>query len=247
MARRAPARPPARPPIGAPPDVGPLPDLDGAGPDYILAWAIERFFPEIAVACSMQDAVLVDLAWRVEPRIEVFFLETGFHFAETLETARQMRNRYQLNLVAIQPEANPAVYHRDGYEACCAARKVRPMEQYLQGKRAWVSGIRRAESPGRASARAVEWDGSRGLVKINPLVAWSDEDVERYIAEHDLIVNPLRSRGYDSIGCAPCTLPGKGREGRWSGLEKLECGLHPAGGPAPSEAPGPGLPGEGDG
>jgi len=90
----------------------------------------------------------------------------------------------------------------------------------------------------------VEWDGGRGLVKVNPLVAWSDEDVERYIAGHDLIVNPLRSQGYDSIGCAPCTLPGKGREGRWSGLEKLECGLHPAGGPA---APAPVLPGEEDG
>src|SRR5438309_11714913 len=125
MAHRAPA--PAR--TLTPPDVGPLPDLDGAGADYILAWAIERFFPEIAVACSMQDAVLVDLAWRIEPRIEVFFLETGFHFAETLETARQMRDRYHLRLVALQPEANPAVYHRDGYVACCAARQVRPMEQ----------------------------------------------------------------------------------------------------------------------
>jgi phosphoadenosine phosphosulfate reductase len=221
--------------------VGPLPDLDGAEAHYVLAWAIERFFPEIAVACSMQDAVLVDLAWRIEPRIEVFFLETGFHFPETLETARRMRSRYRLNLVALEPEANAAFYHRDGYEACCAARKVRPMERYLKGKRAWVSGIRRAESPSRAHARAVEWDESRGLVKVNPLVAWSDEDVERYIAEHDLIVNPLRGQGYDSIGCAPCTLPGRGREGRWSGLEKLECGLHPAGGRAPSEAPRPGT------
>ncbi len=211
-----------------PPDVGDLPDLDGASAEYILTWAIERFFPEIAVACSMQDAVLVDLAWRVEPRIEVFFLETGFHFPETLETAQRMRERYQLNLVALKPGPDPAIYSRDGTEACCAARKVAPMEAHLNGKRAWASGLRRAESTSRATAKAVEWDAKRGLVKVNPIVAWSDDDVERYIAEHELIVNPLRLQGYDSIGCWPCTQPGKGREGRWAGQEKLECGLHPA-------------------
>ena len=138
----------------APADVGELPDLDGASAEYILTWAIERFFPEIAVACSMQDAVLVDLAWRVDPRIEIFFLETGFHFPETLETAERMRKRYQLNLVALKPAADPAVYSRDGYEACCAARKVAPMEAHLQGKRAWASGLRRAESSSRATAKA---------------------------------------------------------------------------------------------
>ncbi len=209
-------------------DLETLRDLDGASAEYILTWAIERFFPEIAVACSMQDAVLVDLAWRIEPRIEVFFLETGFHFPETLATAEKMRSRYQLNLVALRPGPDPAVYSKDGYEACCAARKVAPMEAHLQGKRAWASGLRRAESSTRATARAVEWDAKRGLVKVNPIVAWSDEDVERYIAEHDLIVNPLRLQGYDSIGCWPCTQPGKGRQGRWAGVEKLECGLHPA-------------------
>ncbi|HEX9315755.1 MAG TPA: phosphoadenylyl-sulfate reductase [Actinomycetota bacterium] len=212
----------------APADVGELPDLDGASAEYILTWAIERFFPEIAVACSMQDAVLVDLAWRIEPRIEVFFLETGFHFPETLETAQKMRDRYNLNLVALQPGPDPAIYSRDGYEACCAARKVAPMEAHLLGKRAWASGLRRVESPSRATAKAIEWDAKRGLVKVNPIVAWTDEDVERYIAEHDLIVNPLRLQGYDSIGCWPCTKAGTGREGRWAGQDKLECGLHPA-------------------
>ena len=208
-----------------------LPDLEGHSAEYVLTWAIERFFPEMALACSMQDAVLVDLAWRIEPRIEVFFLETGFHFPETLQTAQAMRTRYRLNLIAVPPVENPAVYSKDGYEACCAARKVAPMDNYLAGKRAWVSGLRRAEAATRAGAKPVEWDAKRGLVKVNPIVAWSDEDVERYIAEHDLIVNPLRLQGYDSIGCWPCTKAGKGREGRWAGLDKTECGIHPAGSP----------------
>lgn len=204
-----------------------LPDLDAAPAEEILSWAIGEFFPDIAVACSMQDAVVVDLAFRIEPRIEVVFLNTGFHFPETLETARRLRRRYRLNLVELTPIENPAVYHRDGYEACCAARKVLPLERYLEGKRAWITGARRADSPTRAQARAVEWDVRRRLVKVNPIVTWTDENVARYIATHDVIVNPLRFQGYESIGCAPCTQPGRGREGRWAGTGKLECGLHP--------------------
>lgn len=204
----------------------PLPDLEGAPAPEILSWAIRAFFPDVAVASSMQDGVVVDLAVRIEPRIEVFFLDTGFHFPETLETARQLRLRCRLNLVEIRSEDDAAVYARDGYEACCAARKVAPMERYLEDKRAWVTGVRRAESPSRADAQAVEWDARRGLVKVNPIVAWTDEDVARYVADHDVIVNPLRLRGYDSIGCAPCTRPGWGREGRWADTDKLECGLH---------------------
>src|SRR5439155_9011937 len=114
-------------------DVGELPDLDGASAEYILTWAIERFFPEIAVACSMQDAVVVDLAWRIEPRIEVFFLETEFHFPETLDTAERLRERYSLPLVALAPIPGAAVYSTDGIEACCRDRKVLPMERHLAG------------------------------------------------------------------------------------------------------------------
>lgn len=213
-----------------------LPDLEGASAREILAWAAREFFPDVAVACSMQDAVLVDLAVRVEPRIEVFFLETGFHFPETLETAGRMRERYGLNLVEVPPVEDPAVYDRDGYEACCAARKVLPLERYLAGKRAWVSGVRRADGPTRAAARPVEWDAGRSMVKVNPIVAWSDEDVARYVAEHDVIVNPLRERGYHSIGCWPCTVPGSGREGRWQGTGKTECGLHAVALPKPWRA-----------
>jgi phosphoadenosine phosphosulfate reductase len=206
--------------------------MEGASAEEVLRWAIGEFFPDITVACSMQDAVVVDLAWRVEPRIEVFFLETGFHFPETLDTAERLRRRYSLPLVAVKPVADPAVYSKDGIDACCRDRKVRPMDEHLSGKRAFVTGLRRAESPTRADARAVEWDAGRGLVKVNPIVAWSEDDVERYCAEHDVIRNPLREQGYASIGCWPCTVPGKGREGRWSDSGKLECGIHVAPPPA---------------
>lgn len=212
-----------RPMQAEPPE---LPDFEGAPAEAILEWAIGEFFPDITVACSMQDAVVVDLAWKVDRRVEVFFLETGFHFPETLATAERIRKRYHLNLVALKPVENPAVYNKDGYQACCGARKVLPMEAHLVRKKAWVSGARRADSPSRAHMKPVEWDERRGLVKVNPIVAWSDEDVDRYISENDIIVNPLRFQGYESIGCWPCTLPGSGREGRWAGTGKLECGIH---------------------
>ena len=180
-----------------------LPDFEDAPAEAILKWAIDGFFPDITVACSMQDAVVVDLAWKVEPRIEVFFLETGFHFQETLQTAERIRKRYDLNLIALKPVENPAVYDKDGYQACCGARKVLPMEAHLVGKKAWVSGARRTESSTRASMKAVEWDARRGLVKVNPIVGWSDEEVDRYISENEIIVNPLRFQGYDSIRSWP--------------------------------------------
>jgi phosphoadenosine phosphosulfate reductase len=206
--------------------VSALPDLDGAPAEEILGWALAEFSPRLAVACSMQDAVVVDLAVRLEPAVEVFFLDTGFHFAETYRTADLLEARYGLNLVRLVPDQPAAVYACDGAEACCAARKLAPMTRYLEAKAAWVTGLRRAESPTRSGARAVAWDARHGLVKINPIVAWSAEDVDRYVAAHDLIVNPLLDRGYDSIGCAPCTRPGRGREGRWAGTARSECGLH---------------------
>ncbi|MGH9023051.1 MAG: phosphoadenylyl-sulfate reductase [Acidimicrobiia bacterium] len=205
-----------------------LPDLDLAPAEEILVFAFGRFSPKITVACSMQDAVVVDLAVRIHPQVEVFFLDTGFHFEETLDTARRLREGYDLNLVVLAPDADAATYDGEGVEACCAARKVAPMERYLAGKRAWVSGLRRDETPARSGARALEWDRRFGLVKVNPLLSWSEADVERYVARNDLVVNPLLRLGYGSVGCAPCTSPGRGREGRWAGSEKLECGLHVA-------------------
>jgi phosphoadenosine phosphosulfate reductase len=203
-----------------------LPDLDGAPAAEILGWALAAFSPRLAVACSMQDAVVVDLAVRLDPAVEVFFLDTGFHFPETYLTAARLERRYGLNLVRLVPDRGAAVSDRDGTDACCTARKVAPMARYLETKAGWVSGLRRSESPTRAGARAVEWDARHGLVKINPIVTWTDADVARYVAAHDLIVNPLLGQGYDSVGCAPCTLPGRGRDGRWAGTGKTECGLH---------------------
>ena len=129
--------------------------------------------------------------------------------------------------MTLRPDRNAAGFEgAGGTGACCEARKVAPLERHLVGRAAWVTGLRRAESPSRAGAATVEWDAGRGIVKVNPIAAWSDHDVERYIAEHDVIVNPLRDKGFDSIGCAPCTLPGSGRSGRWAGTGRLECGLH---------------------
>jgi len=192
----------------------------------ILAWAMATFGADLTVASSMQDGVLIDLAVRADPGVEVVFLDTGFHFAETLETARRMEARYGLNLVTLRPDDHAPTYRTRGTEACCHARKVDPLERHLAERAAWVTGLRRAESPSRAGASTLEWDAARGLVKVNPIVAWTDDDVAAYVATHDIIVNPLRDKGFDSIGCAPCTQPGAGRSGRWAGSDRLECGLH---------------------
>ena len=200
--------------------------LADASAGEVLAWAVATFGSDLTVASSMQDGVLVDLAVRADPNVEVVFLDTGFHFAETLETARRMQARYGLNLVTLRPDAGAPSYRTVGTDACCEARKVDPLDRHLAQRAAWVTGLRRAESPSRAGASTIEWDAGRGLVKINPIVAWTDDDVAAYVATHDIIVNPLRDKGFDSIGCAPCTLPGAGRSGRWAGSDRLECGLH---------------------
>ncbi|HEY0399748.1 MAG TPA: phosphoadenylyl-sulfate reductase [Acidimicrobiia bacterium] len=215
--------PTARPPLWLPAAAAKFAHAPAAD---ILAWAVDTFGSDLSVACSMQDGVLVDLAVQADPGVEVVFLDTGFHFGETLTTARRLKARYDLNLVTLRPGAGADSYDVDGTDACCAARKVAPLERHLAGRAAWVTGLRRVESPTRAGAGTVEWDAGRQMVKINPIVAWSDDDVARYIADHDIIVNPLRDKGYDSIGCAPCTGPGSGRDGRWAGSGRLECGLH---------------------
>jgi phosphoadenosine phosphosulfate reductase len=203
-----------------------LPDFEGAPAEEILAWTLEEFFPDVVLASSMQDAVLIDLAWQIEPRIKVFFLETGFHFYETLETARRIREHYHLDLAMLEPIKDARIWSEEGYTACCEDRKVIPMNNFLKGRRAWITGLRRSESETRANAKAVEWDPAREIVKVNPIVEWTDEQVANYIEDNDIIVNPLRGEGYESIGCVPCTIPGSGREGRWAGTIKVECGIH---------------------
>jgi len=198
-------------------------------PSAIIQWAVETFHPHLSLAASMTDAVLVDLAVRVEPSIEVTFIDTGYHFPETLETVERVRRHYGLNLRMMTVPPHDEELWKVDPENCCSAIKVGQLDRALAGKEAWMSGLRRAESPTRANAPIVVRD-LRGLVKVNPLATWSDLDVEGYIRDHGIITNPLLSQGYQSIGCWPCTKPvGEGedpRSGRWSGSDKTECGLH---------------------
>jgi phosphoadenosine phosphosulfate reductase len=195
----------------------------------IIRWAVDRFHPHLSLAASMTDAVLIDLAVRVEPSIEVVFIDTGYHFPETLETVETVRRRYGLNLrmLTVAPQ-EPELWKIDP-ENCCSAVKVGQLDRALFGKEAWMSGLRRSESPSRAATPILQRD-YRGLLKVNPIANWSDLDVNGYIKDHDVPVNPLLDQGYPSIGCMPCTLPvedgAHARSGRWSGSDKTECGLH---------------------
>ena len=205
-------------------------ELESRTAEEIIGWAAERFHPDLSLASSMTDAVLIDLAVKVEPHIEVVFIDTGYHFPETLETVERVRRHYGLNLRMMTVAPHDAELWKVDPENCCTAVKVGQLDRALVGKKAWMSGLRRAESPTRAQAPVVGRD-LRGLVKVNPIATWTDEQVDRYIAEHDVPVNPLLNMGYASIGCAPCTRPvvdgDHPRSGRWSDQGRLECGLHP--------------------
>ncbi len=195
----------------------------------IIGWAVETFHPHLALTASMTDAVLIDLAVKVEPAIEVVFIDTGYHFPETLDTVELVRRKYGLNLrMMTVPHHDEELWKIDP-ENCCSAIKVGQLDRALAGKEAWMSGLRRAESPTRADAPILSLD-LRGLVKINPIATWTDLDVQGYIADHNVPVNPLVNQGYPSIGCQPCTHPvadGEDpRSGRWAGSDKTECGLH---------------------
>jgi len=203
--------------------------LDGAPATDIVAWAVETFGSRLCVTASMADAVVIDLATKVDPDIEVVFLDTGFHFAETIQTLRTAQARYGLNLRVERPAASATDLFAVGTDGCCAVRKVALLDRALADFDAWMTGLRRADSAERTVTPIVSRD-RRGLVKIAPIATWSDDDVARYIAEHDVVVNPLLSQGYPSIGCWPCTeqvLDGDDlRAGRWAGSTKTECGLH---------------------
>ncbi len=206
--------------------------------EQLLAWTAETFGDRFVVASNMQDAVLVELAARARPGVDVLFLDTGYHFAETVGTRDAVETVYDVRIVNARPEHSVAeqdsllgkdLFARDPNQ-CCALRKVVPLQNTLAGYDAWVTGVRRVEAPTRANTPLITYDEKFGLVKVNPIAAWSDEDMDAYIAEHDILVNPLVAEGYPSIGCAPCTLkPAPGadkRSGRWSGTGKIECGLH---------------------
>jgi len=195
----------------------------------IIRWAVETFHPYLCMTASMTDAVLIDLATRVEPGIEVVFIDTGYHFPETLDTVEVVRRRYGLNLRMMSVQHHDEELWKVDPENCCSAVKVGQLDRALQGKLAWMSGLRRDEAETRKDTPIVGRD-IRGLIKINPIATWTDEDVAGYIADHDVPVNPLLLRGYTSIGCEPCTDlpsdPNDPRSGRWKGRDKTECGLH---------------------
>ena len=196
-------------------------DFERLPASKIVQWAVDHFAPHLALTASMTDAVLIDIATRVEPGIEVVFIDTGYHFPETLETVDAVRRRYGLNLrmMTVAPHA-PELWKADP-ENCCSAVKVGQLDRALDGKAAWMSGLRRAEADTRVRAPIVARD-LRGLVKVNPLATWSDRDVAEYIRDHEVPVNPLLGRGFASIGCMPCTRPvlegEHPRAGRWSGV-----------------------------
>ena len=204
-------------------------DLEGADPGAVISWAVESFEDGVVVASSFQDAVLLEMASKVAPNLEVIFLDTKFHFPETLAYMRHCQQIYGLNLKVLEPTVGIEEFPC-GVEHCCEYRKVAPMNDYLADKKAWITGLKRVDTPERANAPVVSYDEARGLVKINPLVSWTDDDVDDYVDAHGLPRHPLNFVGYISIGCAPTTrpvAPGENpRAGRFAGMDKTECGLH---------------------
>ena len=203
-----------------------------------LTWADETFGESLTVASSMGDEVLVHLVGTTLTGTDVFFLDTGYHFAETLGTRDAYDEMLPIRIRTILPlltvaeqdaEHGPRLHDRDP-NACCAMRKVEPLNRALSDRDAWVTGMRREDAPTRTDITVVGWDDTRRMVKINPIAGWTQKDVERFASDEQVFLNPLRQSGYASIGCAPCTRPvAEGedpRAGRWSGQDKVECGLH---------------------
>ncbi|WP_069812492.1 phosphoadenylyl-sulfate reductase [Streptomyces sp. TP-A0874] len=204
----------------------------------ILRWAADTFGSRFCVTSSMEDAVVAHLASRAVPGVDVVFLDTGYHFPETIGTRDAVAAVLDVRLITLTPrqtvaeqdaEYGAALYERDP-DLCCALRKVEPLSRGLVGYDAWATGLRRDESPTRADTPVVGWDPKRGKVKIAPIARWSQQDVDGYVLEHGVLTNPLLGDGYASVGCAPCTRRVRegedARAGRWAGRGKTECGLH---------------------
>jgi phosphoadenosine phosphosulfate reductase len=211
------------------------PNLEGLDASGVLAYAVERFHPRLAVACSFQKeaSVVLDLLLRIAPDARIFTLDTHVLFPETYETWKRVEERYGITIEVRQGPSlgRQAATHGDRLwerdpDECCRLRKIDPLKEALADVDAWVSGVRREQSPLRARTPKLDWDAKHDRWKANPLADWTEQDVWRYIVEHDVPYNPLHDRGYASIGCTHCTKPGAGREGRWSGSAKTECGLH---------------------
>jgi len=213
-------------------------ELELAPAEHIIEWAAATFGERFCITSSMGDAVLAHIASKVAPGIDVLFLETGYHFIETIGTRDAVQATLPVNLINITPKQTvaeqDATYGKDLYardpDKCCALRKVQPLQDAMTNYDAWATGLRRAETHNRVIAPVIGWDAKKRKVKVSPLARWSDEDVERYILENGVLVNPLQYDGYPSIGCWPCTrrvAPGEDpRSGRWAGMAKTECGIH---------------------
>lgn len=223
---------------------GILPDLEGRDARDILRWAFERYGERLAISTAFgpSGVVVLHLAAEINPAVRAFFLDTGYHFPETLAMVDRVRERLGLNVEVVQPdktvllaedppEQTPRLYARDG-DRCCQIRKVDPTRIVLRGLDAWVAALRRDQGPSRANTPVLELKENEGrpIVKVNPLVAWDRKAVWNHIFQHDLPYNPLHDKGYPSVGCGPCTHAADGttdeRAGRWAGQAKTECGLH---------------------
>lgn len=214
--------------------------LADAGPQEVLTWAVERFFPRLTMATAFgaEGCAIIHMLSQIEPRVRVFNLDTGYQFKETLELRDRIAEKYGIEVEMIRPDTTveqyEAIHGGPLYEThpdrCCHDRKIRPLRQAIQGYDAWISSIRADQSKDRSQTPKVGWDKKFGLVKVNPLLAWNKQDVWTYIVANDVPYNPLHDVGYPSIGCWPCTRPvNQGddeRAGRWAGKAKTECGLH---------------------
>ena len=199
-------------------------ELDAEG---VLEHMVREYHPRLYVACSFQKeaSVILDMLVRIEPEARFFVLDTGVLFEETYDTWRRVEERYGITIDRYAGEWVDRLWERDP-DACCGMRKVEPLERALGQVDAWITGLRRDQSPARAGTPKLGWDERNGKWKAAPLADWTEKDVWRYIAEHDVPYNPLHDQGYDSIGCTHCTVAGAGREGRWAGTDRIECGLH---------------------
>ncbi len=200
-------------------------DLESASAQEVIAYAVERFHPRLKTACSFQkeETVLAHMLSEIAPDARLFTIDTGVLFPETLLTWKRFEQRFGLPIEVIDASSPGSPWTQAN---CCSAAKVDGLEQALQGIDAWVTGVRREQASTRAGARKLERDERRGIWKLNPLADWSERELWAYITKYDLPYHPLHDRGYASIGCAPCTQPGSGREGRWAGEDKTECGIH---------------------
>jgi phosphoadenosine phosphosulfate reductase len=202
------------------------PDLERAGALDVVGHMLEHHHPRLALACSFQkeEAVLIDMLVKLEPAARIFTIDTGVLFPETYQTWRDLERHYGVAVEVFDAERQAGGLW--DASVCCSERKVAALDIALEGLDGWITGLRREQAPTRSGAAKLAFDQRRGIWKANPLADWSASQVWDYIATNGVPYNPLHDRGYESIGCMPCTLPGSGREGRWAGSDKTECGIH---------------------